>query len=558
VDTGGVALTADVADRVAPAPETIRPGRDDNGTPRWNRPPWFVIVLVSLPVVVLLGGFYVWPLLALIGKAVGVGTIGRTVRAPGLAGVLWFTLWQAAVSTVLTIAVGMIPAYVLARFEFPGRRAVVALVTVPFMLPTVVVGAAFLAVLPGSWQSTARAILIAHVYFNIAVVVRVVGGMWATLPSDLTGAARTLGASPWQVGRYVVLPLLRSSIWSAGLVVFLFTFTSFGVVKILGGAANPTLEVEIARRATQLGDVGGAAVLSMLQLMILAVLVAVSSRQQRRAAMAMRGRARRRHPRRRSERRLVVVTVAVLVAAMVVPLAAMVRRSFDVGDGWSLDGWRRLGGTTTRGLSLGVDVWASAAQSLRYALVAAALATVAGTLAAVAITSSRRAGRALDAGSMLPLGTSAVTIGLGMLIAFGRAPLDWRASWWLIPVGQALVATPFVVRLLVPALRAIPPDQHAAAATLGASPTRARWEIDGRALRRPLLTGAAFAMAISLGEFGATTFLTRTGRETLPIAIGRLLGRPGELARAQGFATATILLVLTVVVLMVVEAGDRA
>ena len=118
------------------------------------------------------------------------------------------------------------------------------------------------------------------------------------------------------------------------------------------------------------------------------------------------------------------------------------------------------------------------------------------------------------------------------------------------------MATPFVVRLLVPALRAIPADQRAAAATLGASPTRARWEIDGRALRRPLLTGAAFAMAISLGEFGATTFLTRTGRETLPIAIGRLLGRPGELARAQGFATATILLVLTVVVLMVVETAD--
>src|SRR5262249_12887773 len=157
------------------------------------------------------------------------------------------------------------------------------------------------------------------------------------------------------------------------LVVFLFTFTSFGVVTILGGAARPTLEVEIARHATQLGDVGVAAVLSMLQLGVLALLVVLTTRQQRRPAVSLRGRAPRRPMRRSGERRLVVVTVTLLVAAMLVPMLAMVRRSFDVGDGWSLAAWRQLGGTTRRGLSLGVDVWASAGQSLRYAAVAAVL-----------------------------------------------------------------------------------------------------------------------------------------------------------------------------------------
>ena len=252
-----------------------------------------------------------------------------------------------------------------------------------------------------------------------------------------------------------------------------------------------------------------------------------------------------------------LVTAIVLGAVMVVPLAAMVRRSFDVGDGWSLDAWRQLGGVRRRGLSLGIDVWASMWQSLRFAAVAAVLATVAGGLAALAITASGRAGRLLDAGTMLPLGTSAVTIGFGMLLAFGRAPFEWRAKWWLVPVGQALVATPFVVRLLVPALRSIPADLRAAAATLGASPVRAWLAVDGRAVARPLAAGAGFAAAISLGEFGATTFLTRTGRETLPIAVGKLLGRPGELNRAQGFATATVLLVLAGVILAVADAGTR-
>ena len=121
----------------------------------------------------------------------------------------------------------------------------IALITVPFMLPTVVVGAAFLAVLPDRWHNTAIAVLAAHVFFNIAVVVRIVGGMWATLPTDLTGAARTLGASQRQVFLTVVLPLLRPALFAASSVVFLFTFTSYGVVRILGGVRTTTIEVEV-------------------------------------------------------------------------------------------------------------------------------------------------------------------------------------------------------------------------------------------------------------------------------------------------------------------------
>jgi len=185
------------------------------------------------------------------------------------------------------------------------------------------------------------------------------------------------------------------------------------------------------------------------------------------------------------------------------------------------------------------------------------IATAIGFLAAVAINTSPRLGKLLDAGLMLPLGTSAVTIGLGMLITFDKPPFDWRASWWLIPLGHALVAVPFVVRAMLSVLRAIPRDLRAAASTLGAAPLHAWWQVDARALRRPLLAGAGFSAAISLGEFGATTVLTRSGRETLPIAIGRLLGRAGGLPRAQGFAIATILLVLTTVIVMASGSHER-
>lgn len=524
-----------------------------------NRLPWWLVPALAAAPVIGLALFYLWPLATLLARVVQPGSVSDALRAPGLGRVLWFTLWQAVASTVLTMVVGCVPAYLLARFRFHGRGALLAIVTVPFMLPTVVVGAAFLALLPDAWHGTALAVIVAHVFFNIAVVVRLVGAMWVVLPTDLTAAARTLGAAPTQVLRFVVLPLLRPALWAASTVVFLFTFTSFGAVKLLGGSANPTLEVEIARRATQLGDVDGAAVLSLLQLLVLGVVVWWSSRWQRRASVQLTGGGASRAPRARHERRFVVVAGVATAVLMIVPMVVLVSRSFRLGGAWSLHAWQTLGSSEVRpGVSLGVDPLASLLTSLRFAVVAALISVAIGGLASLAIASARRHGSLLDVGLMLPLGTSAVTIGLGMLITFDTAPFDWRASWWLIPLGHALVATPFVVRALLPVLRSIPPDQRAAAATLGASPVRAWLAIDVRQIARPLAAGAGLAAAISLGEFGATTFLTRAGRETMPIAIARLLGRAGEIPRAQGFALAAILLVTCALVVGAASGAEPA
>jgi len=423
----------------------------------------------------------------------------------------------------------MIPAYVLARYSFRGRRLMLAATTVPFVLPTVVVGAAFLALLPNSWHGTAKAMIVAHVFFNIAVVVRLVGSMIAVIPHDLVGAARTLGASPARAARLIMMPLLRPALWSAAAVIFLFSFTSFGVAKLLGGPTHPTLEVEIARRATQLGDVSGAA----------------------RSAIELKGATAPHRPRGSRQRVLVGSVGAVVGVCVGAPLVALVSRSFKNGSTWSMSAWSRLGHAETRpGAGLGVDPLAAMGASLRFAVVAAVIATTIGVLAATAINGSPRLGKLLDAGLMLPLGTSAVTIGLGMLITFDTPPVDWRARWWLVPLGHALVAVPFVVRAVLAVLRAIPSDLRAAASTLGATPIQVWWQVDARALRRPLLAGAGFSAAISLGEFGATTILSRSGSETLPIVIGRLLARAGALPRAQAFAMATILLVLTTVIVM--------
>lgn len=529
---------------------------DDHRAALNRLPRWFAVALAATPVL-FIAGFYAWPVANLLWTTVRHRNGGGSPFGH-LGEILWFTTWQAVASTVLTLVVGLPPAYVLARYSFRGRRALMAVTTVPFVLPTVVVGAAFLALLPHSWHGSAQAMIVAHMFFNIAVVVRLVGSMITVVPHDLVGAARTLGATPIEAARLVLIPLLRPALWSAAAVIFVFSFTSFGVATVLGGPTHPTLEVEIARRATQLGDVGGAAILSMIQLAVLAVVIVCASRMQRRTSLELRGPAGPRPPRSRRERRVVGCVAAAVVVAVGAPIVALVSRSFAVGNGWSMSAWTKLGNAELRpGVGLGIDPLASIGASLRFAVVAAAIATAIGFLAATAIHSSPRIGRLLDAGLMLPLGTSAVTIGLGMLITFDTAPVDWRARWWLIPLGHALVAVPFVVRALLSLLRSTPSDLRGAAATLGATPIRAWWHVDVRALRRPLLAGAGFSAAISLGEFGATTVLTRSGRETVPIAIARLLARSGALPRAQAFAMATILLALSTVVVMASGTHER-
>jgi thiamine transport system permease protein len=510
--------------------------------------------VVAIPVAFLVV-FFGWPVGAIIARGLSVRGVREVFTDPGLRSVAWFTVWQAVVSTTLTMLLGLLPAYVFARYRFPGRPVLLALVTVPFVLPTVVVGAAFLALLPTSLDQTVWAILVAHIYFNLAVVIRTVGTLWGQLDPRLEDAARTLGASPLRVFTDLTLPLLRPALVAAASIIFLFTFTSFGVIRILGGPRHATLEVEVWRLTTQAFDLDTAAALAFLQLLAVSALMIWWSRLQSRQAVALRLRpyGAAAAPRTTRQRVLVTSTLVGLVLVVLLPLARLVVGSFSGRDGYGLAAWRTLGGATGPAARIVGDPLASVANSLRFAVLATVLAVAVGGAAALTIASARRAGPLFDAGLMLPLGTSAVTLGFGLLITMDRRPLDLRGSWVLIPIAHALVAVPFVVRAVLPTLRAIDPRLRDAAATLGATPARVWREIDLPFLRRALVAGAGFAFAISLGEFGATSFLTRIGNETMPLSIARLLGRPSTFNVAQADAMATVLMVLTLAAVLAVD-----
>ncbi|MGW2115372.1 ABC transporter permease [Streptomyces zhihengii] len=523
--------------------------------------------------VVFFAVFFAYPVTAIVGRGLhdgGAWQFGRVAEVAGrpeILRVLWFTTWQALASTALTLLIALPGAYVLARFDFPGRRLLRAVVTVPFVLPTVVVGTAFLALigrgglLDELWgvrlDTTVWAILLAHVFFNYAVVVRTVGGLWAQLDPRQEEAARVLGAGRFTAWRRVTLPALVPSLAAAALMVFLFTFTSFGVVQILGGPTFSTLEVEIYRQTADLLDLPTAAVLTLIQFAAVGAILAVHARTVRRREGTLRlvdpARTARR-PRGAGQWALLAGVVATVLVLLVAPLAVLVERSFDTPGGYGLAYYRALTVVDSRGGTFLVPPVEAIRNSLEYAAAATAISVVVGGLAAAALT--RRAGRLVrgfDALLMLPLGVSAVTVGFGFLIALDEPPLDLRTSWILVPLAQALVGVPFVVRIMLPVLRAVDARLREAASVLGASPLRAWREVDLPLVRRALLVAAGFAFAVSLGEFGATVFIARPDNPTLPVAVARLLGRPGELNYGQAMALSTVLMAVCAAALLALE-----
>ena len=503
---------------------------------------------------VFLAVFFAYPLAAIVERGLrgGDGSVMDVLADSETAEIVWFTIWQAVASTVLTIVVALPASYVLGRFSFRGRSVVQALVVVPFVLPTVVVALAFLAVLPPGLERGWAPILVAHAFFNVAVVVRIVGTFWASLDPRLSEAAATLGASPVRRLWEITVPLLAPALAAAAAIVFLFSFTSFGVVLILGGPGYATIEAEIYNQAVRLFDLRAAAVLSLVQLVCVALAVSVSLRLESRLAARGQLRAERdvlRRPRTAREKTLVAGSLGGLALFLGVPLAVLVERSLVVGESYGLDAYRALARPTS---ALLVSPWEAIANSILYAGAATLLAIVVGGLAAFAVA-GRHGSRLLDGLLLLPLGASAVMLGFGFLIAFDSAPLDIRAEPWIVPIVQALVAIPFVVRIVAPTLRAIDERQREAAALLGASPGRVRREIDLPVVSRAFAVAAGFAFAISLGEFGATVFLARPDSPTLPVAIFRFLGRPGELNVAQAHALAVVLMAMTVLSVLLVD-----
>jgi thiamine transport system permease protein len=570
----------------------LRPGRRLSGR-----------LLLWLPPLAFLGLFYFYPLGAILQASFAavqgdpLGPVRQALTSASIRQVVAFTFGQAALSTLLTFVVGLPGAYLLARFELPGKTWIRVLTSIPFVMPTLVVAAGFSALLgsqgwvnqllmrmfhlgapPIHFANTLAAILAAHVFYNTTIVLKTVGGFWANLDVRLMQAAAVLGARRWQVVRHVTLPLLAPAILSAAVLIFIFDFTSFGVILILGGPHFATLEVEIYYQTISLFNLPLAAVLSLLQLLCTLGMMSLYTWLVNRLSRPLDLKPQAAVLRRLygwKEKLFAFTYLAFLLGFMTLPLLALALQSVTSpgGSGWgrmrpgvpgqaaagfTLDFYRALFENQRQSIFYAAPATAITI-SLAYALLTVLLSLATGLPAAVALANPesspqmKRLNRLLDPILMLPLGTSAVTLGLGFIIALAYPPLDLRTSPLLVPLAHTLVAFPFVVRSLVPALRSIQPRLRQAAGVMGASPARVFQTVDLPLISRAILVGATFAFTISIGEFGASALITRPEYPTIPVAIYRLISLPGAMNYGQGLALSTILMLVSAGGMLAIE-----
>ena len=539
-------------------------------------PPLFVVGLATAALLVVM---LYYPVASVLAEAVLVdgrpspAPLRTVATDPVIQGRFAFTIYQAALSTLLSLALGLPGAYLLARHEFPGRRTLQSLTLVPFVLPSIMVAVGFAAMFGASGplnralsavglptvelMFTLKIIVLAHAFYNAPLVARVVAAAWEGVDARAVETARSLGAEPRRAFRDVVVPQLAPALLTSALLVFVFTFMSFPIVLALGGLELATVEVWLYDRITRL-RLQEAAALAVLEAMITLGLTYAYLHYET-AQAATRGiapQARRRLSAAAPLERLAIGAYgAVLAVVFLGPIASMLVASVtNVGGEFTLRYYEFL--LARRDAVVGTQPDVAVRNSLLFAVGTLAVAVPMGVVVSLATARDSVTARLVGTLAMLPFAVSGVVVGFGLLqtVVFGVEVLGRTVQVTgavAVVAAHAVGAYPFVVRTVSPALSSMDARLVETARALGASRSRALVDVELPLVAPAVAAGAAFAFAISIGEFNSTVVLVEgSDAYTMPVAVERYLSD-----RTLGPATAmgTVLLVVTGVSFVVIE-----
>ena len=521
----------------------------------WSTPVLFMAVL-----------FY-WPLLNVFALGLGPDIAGMAHNEASVWPVLWFTVWQAFVSTIICLVLGIPGAYVLYRKSFRGSALLKTIITVPFMLPSLVVAIAVteVAALIGGLNPVV-AIILANVFANYAVVVRNIGSQWQTLSKSTDEESEISGAGRFSTALRVSLPQLKSSIRSSSAIIMLYCASSYGIVLSLGGGQINTLETAISISVLERLDFAHGALLALLQITFCLVAFTIS-RWGGTNPLSFTPTSSGSKSLDKRDLPAAVFSFAVIAVLIVLPIVLVLSKAFISSSGtFTFENFALLDTRGARDL-LNITFLEAGLNSLRNLLVATVVSTFLGVLVAYLLAEhSRKRRRAktdflgitLDAAFLLPIGVSSVAIGVGYLITLTGDLAFLRTSWLLVPLVQSVFAIPLVVRIVYPSLLAVETITREQAMTDGANGLQLFWNVDYALLRPVMSTAVAFSALVSLGEFGVASLLTFGDQATIPVLMYQLISRPGAQNYAMALAVAAILTLITaVVVFLVSEEGTK-
>ena len=496
-------------------------------------------------------------------------TIGRT---PYYLDVIGFTFLQALISTFLVMVVAMPCCYVLAKFKFPGKSIALALLTVPFIMPPIVLVIALLVFVgpnnPLMNMLVERLnffnfgtggnfflILIAHVIFEFSIVVRLISNFWSNLNKNIYEVAAVLGASPRKIFITVTFPILKPAIIAAGSLIFMFTFTSFGVILILGGGFFSTMETEIYYSIFKYFDLTIAVALSFIQIVFTIIILLVYSVFQSRANRTLRlTQGEKRYIPIRSKNDLIQVSLFLLTTVIVLsPYLFLLIRSLFFDGSFSFDPYTSLFINIDDSYFF-LSPLKVVANSLFFGFLTVIVAVPLGICVSYYLGKQKsKFGNILDSFYMSTLGISSVVLGLALLMGLHNSVIDLRTTWVPLVVAHILISYPFVVRIILPTLNSIGPNLIGSAINLGSSPWKVFTRLELPILSKSILVSAVFSFAISMGEFGASLLITRPEHATIPVHIYRYLSQPGQANFEHAIAMSCILMLMATLGFILIE-----
>jgi len=519
--------------------------------------------------VVFFGVLFYWPL----GKILSIGFAGdwlNRIVTHQIGSLLWFTIWQAVLSSAICILFGIPGAYVLYHRRFRGQKFIRSLITVPFMLPTIVVAIGFTAfkdlpIISSLFfgHSNIPIIICANVFMNYSLVVRIVGGVWTTLDSGIEDAAALDGAGRFRTLISVTLPQLAHSVASAGALIFLYCAANFGLVLVLGGATTRTVETEIYLATTQYLDLPKAAGLVLIQTLLTIIAFLIAQRLSKGpvgffTSTSLESQA----PIDKRDSPAMIITAIFVVGLILIPLCTVFVKSFRVGSNFGLTNYSNLGGHGARDV-LSISVGQATVNTLRNAITTTILSMGIGVIASYLLSrerpkrESRFLQRSMDILFQMPVGVSSVVLGFGYLISFNSNLFPLRSSWLVTPLAQSLLCIPLVIRMVYPAISSIDRELRESAQTDSASPGQIWWLIEAPIIRGALLIATGYAIIIAIGEFGAANFLAYGDQGTLPTVLYQLISRPGAQNYGMAMASSASLIAVALLIVSVTQLFER-
>jgi thiamine transport system permease protein len=452
-----------------------------------------------------------------------------------------FTVSQAFVSAAMSCLLAIPVSRALARRQFKGRGALITLLGAPFLLPVIVAVLGLVMVfgrngifndvlgflgMPEISIYGFHGVVLAHVFFNMPLVTRLILQGWLAVPSERFRLAASLNAP---IGRLIEWPMLRNILPSAFLVVFLICLMSFAVALTLGGGPKATtVELAIYQALRFDFDLGRAALLALVQFGICAVAATiawgitspeVSGAGFDRAVQRWDGAVKRD-----------VLAISLAALFLILPLGMIVLRG------------------SSALLSLQPDIWQAALRSVIVALCSSALCTV------MALALALRAGRLVAVAGVLPLAASSLVLGTGLFLIVYPYISPAKLALPMTMLVNAVLALPFVLRAIAPAVTKIESDFGRLGASLAMSKGTWLWRIVLPRLRGPIGFGAGIAAALSMGDLGVIALFAGDAQETLPLAMYRLMGAY-KMEAASG--AALLLLIMSFTLFWICDRGGR-